>query len=67
MEGLGLGPREVQNPTSVEEFVPQSPSPTKEFWLSGKFLATEHLLSILSISNSFMSLNSFVNLQMKHE
>jgi hypothetical protein len=46
---------------------PETPSPTKEFWLSGKSLTTEHLLAILAISNSFMNLQNFVDLQAKKE
>jgi hypothetical protein len=46
---------------------PETPSPTREHWLSAKFLTTEHLLAILSISNSFMSLTNFIDLQLKNE
>ena len=42
-------------------------APSKEYWLSSKFVATEHLLAILSISNSFMNLSNFINLQLKNE
>ena len=45
----------------------ESPSPTTDDWMSSKFLTTEHLLSILSISNSFMSLRNFIDLQMRTE
>ncbi|CAF0723235.1 unnamed protein product [Brachionus calyciflorus] len=44
-----------------------TPSPTREYWLSIKSITTEHLLAILAISNSFMHLNSFIDLQVKKE
>lgn len=47
--------------------VPETPSPTKEYWLSTKTITTEHLLAILSISNSFMHLQNFIDLQAKKE
>ena len=46
---------------------PETPSPTRETWLSTKQLTTEHLLAILAISNSFMNLSNFIDLQMKQE
>ena len=42
-------------------------SPTREYWLSIKSITTEHLLAILAISNSFMNLNNFIDLQAKKE
>lgn len=44
-----------------------TPSPTREYWLITKCITTEHLLSLLSISNSFMSLQNFIDLQSKRE
>lgn len=44
-----------------------TPSPTREYWLSIKTITTEHLLAILSISNSFMNLTSFIDLQNKKD
>ncbi len=55
------------NLKSSEENIPETPSPTSECWISGKFLTTEHLLAILAISNSFLSLTNFINLQLKNE
>jgi hypothetical protein len=45
----------------------ESPSPSKEYWLSTKSITTEYLLAILAISNSFMNLQCFIDLQMKKE
>lgn len=43
-------------------------SPTlKETSLTANALNTEHLLTILAISNSFMSLQNFIDLQLKNE
>ncbi len=39
----------------------------KEHWSISRCLTTEHLLSILSIANSFMNLQSFIDLQLKIE
>jgi hypothetical protein len=45
----------------------ESPSPSKEYWLSTKSITTEYLLAILAISNSFMNLQCFIDLQLKKE
>lgn len=50
-----------------ERQLSELPSLSKEYWLSSKFVATEHLLAILSIANSFMNLSNFINLQLKNE
>lgn len=50
-----------------ERQLSELPSPSREYWLSSKFVATEHLLAILSIANSFMNLSNFINLQLKNE
>ncbi len=42
-------------------------SPTGSSWLSAKIMTTEHLLTILSVSNSFMNLQTFIDLQVKNE
>ena len=44
-----------------------TPSPTGKSWLSAKTMTTEHLLTILSVSNSFMNLQTFIELQIKKE
>jgi hypothetical protein len=50
-----------------EENVLDTPSPSVEFWLASKIITTEHLVAILAISNSFMNLQSFIDLQIKKE
>ena len=39
----------------------------QDFQFSAKSLNTEHMLTILSISNSFMSLENFIDLHLKNE
>ena len=41
--------------------------PLQDFQFSAKSLNTEHMLTILSISNSFMSLENFIDLHLKNE
>jgi hypothetical protein len=43
------------------------PSPTRDYWLSNKYVTTEHLLTILSISNLFMNLQNFIDLHSRKE
>ena len=51
----------------VESESLETPSPTNKSWLSAKVMTTEHLLTILSVSNSFMNLRTFIDLQVKRE
>lgn len=44
-----------------------TPSPSIDFWLAAKVITTEHLVTILAISNAFMNLQSFIDLQIKKE
>ena len=40
---------------------------SRAYWLATKLVSTEHLLAILAISNSFMNLQSLIDLQLKKE
>ena len=40
---------------------------SREYWVSNKSISTDHLLAILAISNSFMNLQSLIDLQLKQE
>jgi len=55
------------SPTSENVTLIDTPSPTGSSWLSTKIMTTEHLLTILSVSNSFMNLQTFIDLQVKKE
>lgn len=44
-----------------------TPSPSVDFWLATKIITTEHLVTILAISNAFMNLQSFIDLQIKRQ
>jgi hypothetical protein len=43
------------------------PSPTRDQWIANKSVSTEHLLTILSISNLFMNLQNFIDLHSRKE
>lgn len=45
----------------------ETPSPSIDFWLAAKVITTEHLIAILAISNAFMNLQSFIDLQVRKE
>lgn len=45
----------------------ETPSPSIDFWLAAKVITTEHLVAILAISNAFMNLQSFIDLQVRKE
>lgn len=45
----------------------ETPSPSVDFWLASKVITTEHLVTILAISNAFMNLQSFIDLQIRKE
>lgn len=45
----------------------ETPSPSIDIWLASKVITTEHLVTILAISNAFMNLQSFIDLQIKKE
>lgn len=53
--------------SSAGEDYAETPSPSIDFWLSSKIITTEHLVAILAVSNAFMNLQIFVDLQIKKE
>ena len=58
-------PKKIEQSVHTVDTVPHFTS--KEHWSISRSLTTIHLLAILSIANSFMHLQNFIDLQFRNE